>query len=164
MTHTELYSHPIARVPHVRARLEIAKPTWTHDHIDWDEVEQAVNDVFGELASWVKRLRPSVRSRAGSNRSPAVILYVYRVFEPISDPESDAIVVGVAFKNTPHGILVRGDICGEDSGTVYFEHPDCRKEVPKPNRAVLTAASAVAARLEREIDRLIEMLDEQSAR
>lgn len=159
MTVARPYTEPVARVAYVRPRLALVRSTLTDDRLDWDEVQRAVDDSFAELAAMVARRRAGVQSRSGENRSPAVLLYAYRVFEPAFPPDADPIVSGVAFKRTPRGILVRGDFCGEESGRVHFEHQDCRREVPEEGRAVLTAASAVAARLAREIDRLVDALD-----
>jgi hypothetical protein len=88
-----------------------------------------------------------------------VLLYVYCVFDPISEVEVDPIVAGVAFKRTSGGILVRGDVCGEESGRVYLELPEYGEIVPETGTAVIQAASRTAARLSREVDAVLRALD-----
>lgn len=159
MSTSPLYFEPIARPEYVRSRLALRRPALGDIRVDWDEVQQAVQEVLAVLGAIVQRRRPDVRSRPGGNRSPAVALYEYRVFDPGSSPDADPVVAGVAFKRTPRGILVRGDFCGEESGKVYWGPSACSREVPEDGRAVLDAASDVAARLAREADRLVDLLD-----
>lgn len=158
---TNLFFEPIARTAYVRPRLSLVRPVTDDSAVDWDEVQRAIEDVLHEIEATVARRCPGVKTRIGANRSRPVLLYSYGVFEPPSDPEADPIVLGVAFKRTPSNvILVRGDLCAEESGRVLFSPPDACREVPERGPAVLDAASKVIARLAREVDTLITLIRE----
>jgi hypothetical protein len=165
MSAAQSYSDPIARVPYVRSHLRllsrlVEEAGGGEDRVDWAEVRRAVDEVLEEMARTIQIRQPGVQSRSGANQSPALPLYVYRVFEPSTGAEVDPIVVGVAFKHGTGAILVRGDFCGEESGHIYFGPKDCRQEVPERQQEVIEAASRVAARLAREIDRLLQIIDQ----
>jgi hypothetical protein len=126
--------------------------------VDWDEVQRAVEEAFSQLAASVAGRLPGVRCRPGANRSPAVLLYAYSVFDLPDPPDADPIVVGVSFKRGANGILVRGDICGEESGEIYWAPSTCRVLVPQDAGGVLLAGRTVATLLAREVEMLMNLL------
>jgi hypothetical protein len=154
MTTAVPYMPPISRGERVRDRLSLMPAS-----IDWNRAEEIVQDALTRLSAAVFGRRPAVRSRPHANRTERFPLFAYRTFIPVPTEGFDPIVVGVTFKRTAQGILVRGDMVGEETGTVHFEHPECRLEVREQSEAVLRAARQVAARLEVEVDRLVDALD-----
>jgi hypothetical protein len=149
---------PVVRIANVRARLMFDPTPRPQREIDWDAVQLAVADDFYQLAADMAVRLKEARCRPGANRSPAVPLYAYSVFDLSSNPTADPIVVGVSFKRSENGILVRGDICGEESGKIYLAPSACRLLVPQDARRVILEGSAVATRLAREVETLINLL------
>jgi hypothetical protein len=127
--------------------------------IDWSRAEEIVQNALTRLSEAVSERRKGVRSRPHASRTERFPLFAYRTFIPTPAEGFDPIVVGVTFKRTDRGVLVRGDMIGEETGTVHFEHPECRLEVREQSEAVLRAARQVADRLAAEVDQLVAALD-----
>jgi hypothetical protein len=149
---------PVVRGADARARQTLDLDSRLGPEVDWDDVQRAVADPFCRLAADVAVRLPGVRCRPGANRSPAVLLYAYSVFDLPDPPDPDPLVVGVSFKRGANGLLVRGDICGEESGKIYWAPSTCRLLVPQDAGDVLLAGSTVATLLAREIDALVNLL------
>jgi hypothetical protein len=126
--------------------------------VDWDLVYEAIQAIFEPMAEAIHRRRPDTRSRANRAAAHAFFLFAYRVFDVPMDHAIDPVVVGVEFAPAPTngGVLVRGDISGEESGRIYFELDE--SEVPSARAVVLEAARQTATQLSNQVEVVIEAL------
>jgi hypothetical protein len=93
-----------------------------------------------------QRLSKAVMVRPGRTSTQRFPLFSYLTFSQPDRPETDPVVVGVDFAFQAEGLLVRGDIAGEESGQVFFSG---KEEVVKAPSlpGVLEAAREVANHL-----------------
>lgn len=133
-------------------RLDIVEIS-TPPEIDWGNIDQAVQDVFARLAQKVQASWPEIRSHGGKTRSH-LLLFSYRVFELRSDSSIDPVVAGVDFAWAPSGrrMVVRADLCGEETGQVWFELAE--REVFPTQEVLRVNAVSLAERLSEQSDRI----------
>jgi hypothetical protein len=118
---------------------------------DWDEVARVVQRALERLAARVRRRRTDIRSRPGRTAATAFPLFAYYTFDVPTNPELEPVVVGVLFARAGQDrIAVRGDVSGEESGSVHYEAE--ATEVRDEHAAVLTQAYQVASDLAERAD------------
>ena len=125
--------------------------------IDWDRIHRQTHALLEPLVGYVQRQQPTVRSQGGTTQTPALPLFSYRVFRWGDEPDLEAVIVGLDFKPSPNGgIVVRGDIGGEETGRTYYQAGEHAVAGTMP--AVLAAAVAIASELAAQGDVVVSAL------
>jgi hypothetical protein len=103
---------------------------------------------------------PNIDSKSGKTAACAFFLFTYLGFNWKDDADSEAVVVGVDFvpSQTRGEVVLRGDICGDETGHVYYE---IEKKVPETRLAILTAARETAEQLSKQVDVVEKALSER---
>jgi hypothetical protein len=125
--------------------------------VDWDRIHEAIQAVLSGLARSVKERWPEVVSRPGRTSTNKLPLFSYRTFELMDSPEADAVVVGLDFQPSETTVRIRGDLCGEESGRIFYD-TDCETEAEKTHGKVLAAALDITGKLTAQADRIREAL------
>jgi hypothetical protein len=111
---------------------------------DWEEVHALIQRILAGLQPDLAPGEPPVRSPGGRTSGPAFFLASYRTFTPALPEDHEAVVAGVTLLPRSHGVLVRADLCGEETGQLFWE---MEQEIPLTRTAVLHAAEQAASRL-----------------
>jgi hypothetical protein len=111
---------------------------------DWEEVHATVQKALAALAEQVQASCPTIRSRGGKTSARAWLLFSYRVFQPPQGCQADPVVAGVDFRPGKGGIVIKGDLCGEEGGEILYE---LDREAAPTKAAVLEAAQDIAKAL-----------------
>ncbi|MHB1425409.1 MAG: hypothetical protein ACYC3I_19740 [Gemmataceae bacterium] len=129
--------------------------------IDWQTIHESIQAIFAALADVVQSDCPSIRSRAGKTRTSRSPLFSYRVFDVPSNPTLDPVVAGVDFSPASSGqdIVVNADLCGEESGRIWFELPE--QNLPAVPDILRATAEDLARKLSEQGDRIIAALNQQ---
>lgn len=132
--------------------------TVNHSAIDWEALHEYIQQLLAPMRAEVEQRWPQVRSRPGKTFTEKMLLFSYCAFENPSQPEVDPVVVGVDFAPGPAEdvVRVRGDLCGEETGSVWFEVPE--QQVSRTQEALRKAAESVTTQLAAEADRVAEGL------
>lgn len=156
---------PLARVEDLE-RLVLLDPPREQSHkeagapepVDWDEVHRVIQDCLEDMVSAIREGWPKIHSRAGSSSASAYFLFSFRSFSPAKKGDHEPIVVGVVLQPRGDRVLVRGDICCEESGDILYESGS-PKEVPGTRKAVLQAAKSVSTKLCEQADLVVRALE-----
>lgn len=129
--------------------------------IDWQAIHEAIQGIFLALAEEVQASCPAIHSRAGKTQTVRFPLFSYRVFEVPPQPDLDPVVVGVNFApaSSDGNITVSADLCGEESGQIWFELPE--QTVPAAQAVLRVTAETLARRLSEQKDRIFAALNQQ---
>jgi hypothetical protein len=129
--------------------------------IDWQAIHESIQVIFASLADVVQAERPSIRSRGGKTQTASQLLFTYRVFAVASDSELDPLVAGVDFApaSTGRDIRIHADLCGEESGRIYFELPE--QTVPIVQDVLCATAQGLARELSEQGDVILAALNQQ---
>lgn len=126
--------------------------------VDWDRVHETVQGLLGRLVHTLAAQRPDIRSQPGRAAARAFPLFTYRTFDVPADHAIDPVVVGVVFEPaaTGNGLSLRADICGEESGRIFYALQE--REVALAAEPVLTAAQELASQLSEQVEIVIAAL------
>lgn len=129
--------------------------------IDWQALHESVQAILASLGDAVQADCPSIRSRGGKTQTARFPLFSYRVFEVPSRPDLDPLVAGVDFSSASSGqdVVVRADLCGEESGRIWFELP--AQTMPAVQDVLSATAESLAHELSEQKDRIIVALNQQ---
>ena len=129
------------------------------DIIDWDEIHDAIQPHLDDLASTLRKPGASpVVSKSGRNRGGSWRLFSYRTFYPPQERHVDPVVAGITIESgLDESFVVRGDICGEESGDMLFETAS-RKIIGKP--ALMEACRDIARSLAAQHKRVQDALSD----
>jgi hypothetical protein len=127
----------------------------------WQKIHAAVQVI---LASWAERVQtdyPSIHSRGGKTQTDRFPLFSYRAFEVPAEPDLDPVVAGLDFTLSDSGrsIVVRADLCGEESGRIWFELPE--QTLPPIEESLEATAGSLARKLSERGDLLVAALNQQ---
>ena len=154
---TVLVEHPrwFSRGAGPVARLDVDDQPSDDRDIDWAGIDRAVQ---AALAGLVKRLRariPGLKWKVHSYRSTFIKLASYAIFYHADGDDFDPIYVGLSISGEDSPIRISGDISGDETGHVYFDH-GCDLTVEAREVTILDAAREVAGRLATEFRVVIE--------
>lgn len=126
--------------------------------IDWEDVHRAIQEVWLLLAAQIQHRLVGTRARLGRTISP-LLLFSYCALERDTPPDRERLIVGVDFSPAADGrdIVVRADVCGEESGTVSLELP--RIVVPADLTQVRAAGVGLARQLLARQPEIIAVLE-----
>jgi len=127
--------------------------------IDWENVHEQVQTLWGLLADGVHRYLPAIRSKQGQTTGRAWWLYTYRDFSWPDDEDAEAVGAGFAPAAGATGVEVKGEICGEETGHLYFEVEAA--VIPATPADVSAAAQHVALLLSRQVEIVVGALNER---
>ena len=142
----------VRRTPFVRPRLEL---DLAPNPVDWEGVRRAIVDALNQLAEDVQAREPAVAIKPGTTHGGVIELFVFSSFALPTRADAEAIIAGVTIQRNGARFLLTADVCGEDSGRIYAtEEPLNLNGELTP--ALVRAAGALAARLSREADRVLD--------
>lgn len=122
----------------------------------WHDIETAALKALEPL---MHATPDSIGATENSNTSSGVMrLFAYYTLYSKDTPGRDPIVAGIACIQNSEGVLVRGDFCGEETGTLVLEEFASRIQVKASPEEVLGAVQKVAARLCEGSGKLNELL------
>jgi hypothetical protein len=115
-------------------------------------VDETVQGLLDRLAHAVAAQRPDIHSQPGRASARGFPLFTYRTFDVAADHAIDPVVVGVVIEPAATGerLLLRADICGEESGRIFYALND--REVALAAEPVLTAAQELASQLSEQAE------------
>jgi hypothetical protein len=122
----------------------------------WSDVERAARAGLVQVESDVRAREPSAKALQRSVRAGAAKLFAYCALSLPSRATAEAIVAGITVRTKDAGYLVEADVCGEDSGRVFFDESI---QLMSVDRAVLIeTVSKVAERLSRRSGEILGAL------
>jgi hypothetical protein len=89
--------------------------------IDWRRVHDAVQAGLRPLVERVTKLVPGAKVRSAGSQSRAFPLFSYTSLGAPGTDDREAVVVGLLYRIRDEMVILEGDICGEESGTIYDE-------------------------------------------
>ncbi len=123
---------------------------------DLSRIADRVEVPLAQLSEAVRQQIPASFSRPGRTKVGTTSLFVYQTFYLPGVPETEPVVVGIAFEPRDNETIIRGDVSGEDSGTVYFELT--QRRVDSGHGAILTVALDFASKLAEESAMIVDAL------
>jgi hypothetical protein len=125
--------------------------------VEWDQIHDAIQEVFETLAARILTQEPRASSKAGRNSTRTFALFSYRVFPHLDGDDHDPVVVGISLNPRGDRVQIMGDISGDESGYVYFDQ-GCAIETNCEPQAIIEGARATAERLAAQESAIIEAI------
>jgi hypothetical protein len=130
---------------------------------DWDQVHEAIQVLLAPLDDQVREQLPAIRSGPSRAAGRVCFLNSLRQFRWPGEEEgiTEAVVVEVTFTPSSADMEVRvsGDICGGETGHVYYEIEE--RQVSASRDAVYAAACEIAGELSQQVEVVVNALCER---
>jgi hypothetical protein len=117
--------------------------------VDWAKVNAVAQQVLSSLAECVQDKWPVISSRGGSAPMRNYPLYSYWTFYHTQIPQLDPVVVAVYGKSSDNSTIMRGDICGEETGQIFYETAELH--YLNDQQTLLMAAKELAESLKNQV-------------
>jgi hypothetical protein len=125
--------------------------------IDWEIVDEAIQEKLSRLTERVMQLLPNLVWRAGSHSARHISLSSYRIFDRLDGDDFDPVYAGITIVEVNGMMRIAGDISGEETGRIYFDR-GCELLVSPDNGSVIAAAIEVVSRISEQEKIVIEAI------